>query len=47
MIHELWYMIYILSQKYGSAKYWYMYIIRQQKEMLNIPSVKTSSQENK
>ena len=46
----IWYMCcdiwYILSKKYGSAEYWYMYIIRQQEEMLNIPPVKTRRQES-
>ena len=51
IINEMiWYMCcdmwYILSQKYGSAEYWYIYIIRQQEEMLNIPPVKTRSQES-
>ena len=46
----IWYMCcdiwYILSKKYGSAEYWYMYIIRQQEEMLNISPVKTRRQES-
>ena len=52
IINEIiWYMCcdmwYILStKKYGSAEYWYIYIIRQQEEMLNIPPVKTRSQES-